>query len=307
MKIEDVILFERIAALNSISAGGTACGLSATVSSDRLKRLESDLGCTLLNRTTRSMSLTDQGALFLEHAKDLLRHYETARHSVGKRSELPTGLLRVAAPSLFGQKFLPEAINSFLSTYPETRLRLNLSDEILDYTTEGIDIAIRIGELKDSTMVVRKLGDSHRVLCASPSYIQNNGMPSRPADLERHDCIVFVGEDTWHLHKERNRTQIKVSGRFDTNNAKMATQAALDGLGIALRSLWDIADDLKVGRLVRVLPGYEVPTQMSIYAIYPPGRFISPTARAFVKLVDDNLSALASRFTDEHSRRFRSH
>ena len=105
MKIEDVLLFERIAALNSISAGGAACDLSATVSSDRLKRLETDLGCTLLNRTTRSMSLTDQGTRFLEHAKDLLANYEAARNSVGRRSDMPTGLLRVAAPSLFGKKF----------------------------------------------------------------------------------------------------------------------------------------------------------------------------------------------------------
>lgn len=292
MKIEDVLLFERIAALNSISAGGAARGLSATVSSDRLKRLETDLGCTLLNRTTRSMSLTDQGTRFLENAKDLLANYEATRNSVGRRSDMPTGLLRVAAPSLFGKKFLPAVINSFLTDYPETRLNLNLSDEILNYTAEGIDVAIRIGTLKDSTMVARKLGDSHRVLCASPSYIRRNGMPSHPSDLDQHDCIVFVGEDTWRLRKDLEDERIRVSGRFDTNSAEMATQGALDGLGIALRSLWDIADDLKTGRLVCVLPDYEVPTQISIYAIYPPGHFISPTAKAFVKLVDRNLSTL---------------
>ena len=292
MKIEDVILFERITALNSISAGGNACGLSATVSSDRLKRLEANLGCTLLNRTTRSMSLTDQGAQFLQHAKELLDKYEATRHSVGRRSDIPTGLLRVAAPSLFGKKFLPQVINSFLTDYSETRLNLNLSDEILNYAADGIDIAIRIGKLKDSTMVARKLGDNHRVLCASPSYIRRNGMPSHPSDLDRHNCIIFAGEDTWRLRKDSKDEQIRVSGRFDTNSAEMATQAALDGFGIALRSLWDIADDLKAGRLVYVLPNYEVPTEISVYAIYPPGRFISPTAKAFVKLVDRNLSAL---------------
>ncbi|MCG7981781.1 MAG: LysR substrate-binding domain-containing protein [Candidatus Thiodiazotropha lotti] len=292
MKIEDVILFERIVALNSISAGGTACGLSATVSSDRLKRLEANLGCTLLNRTTRSLSLTDQGTRFLRHAKDLIDKYEAARHSVGRRSDIPTGLLRVAAPSLFGKKFLPKVISSFLKDYPETRLNLNLSDETLNYAAEGIDIAIRIGKLKDSTMVARKLGDSHRVLCASPSYIQRNGMPSHPRDLDRHNCIIFVGEDTWRLRKDLEDERIRVSGRLDTNSAEMATQAALDGLGIALRSLWDITDYLKAGRLVHVLPDYEVPTEMSIYAIYPPGHFISPTAKAFVKLVGRNLTTL---------------
>lgn len=292
MKIEDVILFERIAALNSISAGGTACGLSATVSSDRLKRLETDLGCTLLNRTTRSMSLTDQGTRFLPYAKDLLDKYEAARHSVGRRSDIPTGLLRVAAPSLFGKKFLPEAINAFLTNYPETRLSLNLSDEILNYAAEGIDVAIRIGKLKDSTLVARKLGESHRVLCASPSYIRRSGMLSHPSDLDQHNCIIFVGERSWRLRNDQEDVRISVSGRFDTNSAEMATQAALDGLGIALRSLWDITDYLKAGQLVRVLPDYEVPAEMSIYAIYPPGHFISPAAKAFVKLVEMNLAAL---------------
>ena len=292
MKIEDVMLFERIAALNSISAGGAACGLSATVSSDRLKRLEADLGCTLLNRTTRSMSLTDQGRRFLQHAKDLLEQYEVARHSVGKMSDVPAGLLRVTAPSLFGLKFLPEVISSFLKDYQETRLNLNLSDEIVNYTAEGIDVAIRIGKLKDSTLVAHKLGDSHRVMCASPSYIQSNGMPSLPSDLVQHNCIIFVGEQSWHLRNEQEDVRINVSGRFDTNSAEMATKAALDGLGIALRSLWDVSADLEAGRLVRVLPDYEVPTEMSIYAIYPPGRFVSPAAKAFVELVESHLSGL---------------
>ena len=292
MKIEDVVLFERITALNSISAGGGACGLSATVSSDRLKRLETDLGCTLLNRTTRSMSMTDEGTRFLRYAKDLIKQYEAARHSVGRRSEIPSGLLRVAAPVLFAKKFLPQAINEFLTGYPEARLDLNLSDEVLNYAAEGIDVAIRIGRLKDSTFVARKLGESHRVVCASPSYIRCNGMPSHPSDLDQHDCIIFVGERTWRLRNDQEGLRIRVSGRFNTNSAEMATQAALDGLGIALRSLWDITDDLKAGRLVRVLPDYEVPTEMSIYAISPPGHFISPAARVFVTLVERNLAAL---------------
>lgn len=292
MRIEDVILFERIAALNSVSAGGGACGLSATVSSDRLKRLETDLGSTLLNRTTRSMSLTDEGTLFLRYAKDLLSKYEAARHCVGKRSKMPTGLLRVAAPALFGKKFLPEAINAFLTEYPETRVNLNLSDEILNYAAEGIDVAIRIGRLKDSTFVARKLGESHRVLCASPSYIRRHGTPSRPSDLDKHDCIVFVGEDVWRLRNDLEDVRVRVSGRFNTNNAEMATQAALDGLGIALRSRWEVADDLQAGRLNRILPDYKTPTDMAIYAIYPPGQFISPAVKTFVELVKKSMTSL---------------
>lgn len=292
MKIEDVVLFERIAALNSVSAGGNACGLSATVSSDRLKRLETELGCTLLIRTTRSMSLTDEGTRFLSNAKDLINQYEATRHSVGRRSDVPTGLLRVAAPVLFAKKFLPKAINDFLTGYQEVRLDLNLSDEVLEYAAEGVDVAIRIGRLKDSTFVVRKLGESRRVLCASPSYIRRYGIPTGPSDLEKHNCLIFVGEDVWRLRNNLEDVRVRVSGRFNTNNAEMATQAALDGLGIALRSYWDVAGDLQAGRLSRVLPDYETPTDMAIYAIYPPGRFISPAAKTFVEFVNRSISSL---------------
>ena len=291
MKIEDVILLDRIVAHQSISTGGAACGLTATVSSDRLKRLEKDLGCTLLNRTTRSMSLTDEGSRFLAHAQDLIEQYEMTRHSVGRRAEVPTGLLRVAAPALFGKKFLPEAVNAFLDRYPETSLDLNLSDAILDYTAGGIDVAIRIGRLKSSTRIARKLGDNKRVLCASPSYVERRGQPSRPSELSQHDCIIFIGEDNWQFHRRKKHEKVRVSGRLKTNSAEMATRAALDGLGIALRSVWDIVDDLREGRLVQILSNYEVPTDMTIYAIFPPGRFMSPAARAFADLMHETLKA----------------
>ena len=238
------------------------------------------------------MSLTDEGFQFLNYAKDLIRQYEATRSSVGRRSVVPMGLLRVTAPALFAKKLLPGAINAFLTDHPETKLDLILSDEILSYAAEGIDVAIRIGKLTDSTLVARKLGESHRVLCASPTYISRHGVPSRPSDLKTHNCIIFVGEDVWRLRNTQEDTRVKVSGRFNTNDAEMATRAALDGHGIALRSLWDISDDLQAGRLTRILPGYETPTDMAIYAIYPPGRFISVTAKRFVKLVSQHAASL---------------
>ena len=290
--MDDVALFERIVALGSIAAGGEACGLSATVSSDRLKRLESDLGCTLLNRTTRSMSLTDEGARFLSKATELIKHFEETRHSVGKRSTSLIGPTSVAAPMLFGKKFLPDVIKTYLTNNPEARIKLNLSDEILDYAAKGIDVAIRIGRLKDSTFRARKLRENDRVLCGSPSYLDSRGIPSRPSDLEAHDCIVFMGDNVWCMQNARKNVHVQVHGRFDTNSAEMATQACLDGLGIALRSLWDVAEHLEAGRLVRVLPKFDVPTEMSIYAIFPPGRFISPAAKAFVGLVSERMRRL---------------
>ena len=290
MRIEDVALFDRIVALGSIARGGNACGLSATVSSDRLKRLESDLSCTLLNRTTRSMSLTDEGVRFLPHAMELLRQFNETRHSVGKRATTPVGRLRIAAPMLFGRKFLPGPIETYLTSYPETQINLSLSDEIMNYTAEGIDVAIRIGRLTDSTFRASKLSENHRVLCASPCYLGRRGIPLDPSDLANHDCIVFLEENQWHFRKDGQDSHVKVQGRFNTNSAEMATQACLDSLGIALRSTWDISDALDDGRLVQVLPDHKVPSDMSIYAIYPPGRFISQAAKTFVALMKEQVN-----------------
>ncbi len=291
MRIVDVMLFERIVALNSVSAAGAAYGLSATVASERLKRLENSLGCVLLNRTTRSMSLTDEGARFLTHANDLIQKYEMTRYSVGKRSETPTGVLRVAAPALFGKKFLPTSVNAFLKKYPKTKLDLNLSDDVLDYSAVGIDVAIRIGTLEGSTRIARKLSENKRILCASPSYIDHKGHPSHPSDLKNHDCIIFIGEDHWQLDDTKTQHKIQVSGRICTNSAEMATIAALNGLGIALRSVWDVTPEINAGRLIHVLPNFEVPSEMSIYAIFPPGKFISPAARAFADLINEDLKS----------------
>ena len=290
MKIQDVVLFEKIVALNSISAGGQACGLTATVSSDHLKRLESDLGCTLLNRTTRSISLTADGRAFLQYASDLIETYEAARHSVGKNSTTPVGRLTVAAPALFAKKFLPDVISAFLDDYPETQLSLKISDEIQNYTAEGIDVAIRIGWLENSSLIAKKISENRRILCASPLYLRKYGTPSHPTELENHNCIIFVGEDSWRLANGSEHVRVKVSGRFDTNSAEMATQAALEGQGIALRSLWDVSDDLRTGRLVQILKDYEIPSDMAVYVIYPPRKFISLNARSFVDLLMKQLT-----------------
>ncbi len=290
--MDDVILFERISALRSVSAGGRACGLTATVSSDRLKRLEANLGCTLFNRTTRSISLTGEGERFLRHARELLEAYETARHSVGKNSTTPTGYLHVAVPALFARKFLPGPIQSYLSEYPDVRIKLMVSDEVQNYTMDGVDVAIRIGKLTDSSLIASKLGENRRVLCAAPSYVQHRGIPKHPKDLEDHECIIFMDEDTWRLRNANDDIQVRVSGRLETNSADMATQAALSGQGIALRSLWDVFEDLEAGNLIRVLSEYDVPNDLAFYAIYPPGRFISLAAKTFVEMVRKNVKPI---------------
>ncbi len=292
MRIEDVILFEKIVELGSISAAGKACRLTPTVSSDRLKRLENALGCNLLTRTTRSISLTSEGEQFLQKARDLIDTYDAAKHSVGQLSTAPNGKLTVAAPSLFANKILPDVITEFLRKYPHTQLNLNASDEVQNYTAQGIDLAIRVGWLKNSSMIARKVSENSRVLCASPEYLRKFGLRTHPKDLENHDCIIFIGENEWHLTNETENVLVRVNGRFDTNNASMATEAALAGFGIALRSVWDVTNHLQSGRLVQILKEYSIASKMSVYVVYPPRKFVSLTARAFVDILERHLSKI---------------
>ncbi|MDD7910813.1 LysR family transcriptional regulator [Pseudovibrio exalbescens] len=289
MKIEDVALFERIAELGSVSAAGEALGITPNLASERLARLERTLSCTLATRTTRSLSLTDEGRQFLERAKVLLEAYEEARHSVGTRSQEPTGSLRVTAPSFFGRLFLPTVIEAFLTRYPKAALDLSLSDHVEDYAARGFDLAIRIGNIPDSSYRGRKLGDNVSVLVASPAYLERYGAPQTPEDLKDHNCMVFAGQNKWTLETADGPRIILVSGTLRTDSAEIDKFAAVNGLGIALRSKWSIREELASGTLVQVLPTYPVTTNMSIWAIHPPGRYVSVAAKSFVELLQAEL------------------
>lgn len=290
LKIEDVALFERIAQTGSISAAGKLLGLKPTLASERLARLERKLGTTLATRTTRNLSLTDEGRRFLAPARDLLSAYKAARESVADEGTALEGHIRVTAPSLFGRLFMPELTVAFLNDNPDVRISLSLSDRVSDYAAEGIDMAIRIAKLSDSTFRGRRLGDNQRTLCAAPAYLEKRGQPQSAEDLQHHDCLVFAGEDDWTIKTNGDPQTIRVSGPLQSDSADLIRSATIFGLGISLRSLWDIHDDLEAGRLTRVLPDSEIDTQMAIWAIFPPGRYTSRTTRAYAQTLKDALS-----------------
>lgn len=288
MNIEHLRLFVRIAATHNISLAGKELGLSPAVSSSHINKLEDGLGIRLLHRTTRKVSLTEEGQAFLPHAQDVLDSIETAQASLGVGSVSPQGKLRVAASASFGRMHLLPALNGFLKRYPELMVDLHLSDSVVDMVEGGFDIAIRDAKLNDSTLIARKLSPVTRMLCASPSYLTEYGEPQSPDDLLNHNCINLIGIDTWVLNTPTGPKSIKTKNRLRTDNGEAARDAAIQGLGITLCSSWCCYQQLERGELVQILKDYPLVSETAIWAVYPSSRLLAPKVRLFIDYLSEN-------------------
>lgn len=283
LDLTDVALFVRVSATRNLSAAGREFGLSPAASSARMAQLEKQLGSRLLHRTTRQVALTQDGETFLGRARALLDAAEQAESAVGAASLAPQGLLRVAASASFGRQHIVPALAQFLDTHPGIRLDLRLSDRIIDMAANGIDVAVRIGPLRDSSLVARKLAPSRLVLCAAPGYLERHGVPQAPADLARHECLVLEGANPWRLREPNGKiASVNVSGRLQADNGEACRDAAVDGLGITLQSTWAVYRQLQAGALVRVLDEYPVAVDSQVSAVYLNRSFLPPRAQAFI-------------------------
>jgi len=282
MNIEYLKLFTLTAGTFNISAAGSELGLSPAVASSHISKLENSLGVRLIHRTTRKIALTEEGKAFLPHAEDVLASVEGARASVGAGSLLPQGTLRIAAPASFGRMHLLPALTQFLSQFPDLRVDLKLSDTIVDLVEGGFDIAIRNSQLKDSTLVARKLAPDRRILCASPQYIAQNGLPTSPSDLTNHQCITLLGLETWRFKDGKDKINIHAKGNFRTDNGEAVRDACVNGLGITVNSLWSVYEHLRQGQLVEILQDHPLETDTAIWAVYPSSRLLAPKVRAFI-------------------------
>lgn len=284
----DVALFMRAAALSNLSAAGREFGVSAAVASARLAQLERQLGARLLHRTTRRISLTQEGEMFAERAATLLDAASAARASVGHAFAQPQGRLRVSMPSSLGRQHVSPVIPEFLRRFPGVSLDLRLSDEIVDLVDKGIDLAIRLGPMKDSTLVARKLATNRRVLCASPAYLAKHGMPQHPQDLAQHECIVLSGQRNWAFETPSGIVDIRVSGRLATDNGEVIRDALVQGFGIGVKSTWSVAPFLHSGELVPVLQSYPLAESIAIWAVYPSRSFVPPKTTAFIDFLAEH-------------------
>lgn len=283
MNVEYLKLFTRVEVTKNISQAGQELGLSPAVASNYLNKLEQSLGVKLLHRTTRHVSLTEDGQAFLPHAIAVLESIESARAAIGVGSQTPQGTLRITAPASFGRMHIIPALKSFLNNYPDLTIDLKLSDTIVDMVEGGFDIAIRNAKLPDSSLIATRLAKDERIVCASPDYIKKHGMPTVPSDLKNHQCVNLGQFDDWHFKTENGDiNKIKTHGALRVDNGESMRDASLDGLGLCICSVWCAYKELQSGQLIQVLEDYPLADEAAIWAVYPSSRLLAPKVRAFI-------------------------
>ncbi|SEB23629.1 LysR substrate-binding domain-containing protein [Variovorax sp. YR216] len=288
----DLTFFTKVASSASLSAAGRELGISTAAVSKHLASMETRLGYSLVNRSTRRMGLTPEGEIYLEHARRILSSIDEMEQALGSTKANPSGLLRVNATLGFGRSHVAPLISRFAKRYPSIDVQLQLSVSPPGLTEDAYDVCVRFGPPPDTRVMARKLAENRRLLCAAPAYLARRGTPTLPSDLLRHDCITIrqgdEGYGVWRLTPRKGRkpqTQIvKVRGNLTSNDGEIAVNWALDGHGILLRAEWDIGRYLRSGRLVQVLPQYETP-DADIYAVYPQNQHAFSRVRAFVDFV----------------------
>ncbi|MFH1806521.1 MAG: LysR family transcriptional regulator [Pseudomonadota bacterium] len=284
---EDIQIFVRVAELGNLSGAGRELRHSAAVVSNRIARLEERLGVRLLNRTTRRVSLTTEGDVYYRHCLRILAEMEEAENAIANQKNTTRGPVTLTCPVAFGNKFVAPIIPKFVEKNPDVQVRLHLSDRLFDLLQDKVDVAIRIADLKESSLIVRKLASNRRVLVASPAYLKRHGTPVIPTDLLQHNCLLlrFPGsrQFQWVLNgpDTEGPVTLSVSGSMDSDNGEVLTRWCLDGHGIALKSMWDVGDLIADGRLVIVLQDYTPPAH-AVYALYPENRYLPTRVRALV-------------------------
>ena len=284
---QEMAVFSKVVAAGILSAAARELGLSPALISRRLAGLEARLGVRLINRTTRSLRLTDEGAGYYDTCTRVLAEIEEADAAVSAGRVEPQGALKVAMPASFGHQHLAPLIPEFASRYPQVRLALSLSDRNVNVIEEGFDLAIRIAHLEDSSLAARRLAPNRRVVCASPAYLERHGTPRTPQDLAQHNCLTandFVMN--WDYKEPDGRPgSVRVSGRYACDNWEVLREWALAGMGVALKSTWDVYRHIEDGSLVSVCPGYTFGSDVAIYAVYPHRRFLPAKTRVFIEFL----------------------
>ncbi|NWK78593.1 LysR family transcriptional regulator [Aquitalea sp. LB_tupeE] len=271
LQLEDLRVFCLVVRKGGFAAAAEAMPASPAYVSKRIRVLEHSLGCRLLNRTTRRIALTEQGERIHDWAEKILQDVEQMSVEIGAARQQPRGMMRISSSFGFGRVHLAPALGELARHYPELSIRLELADCLIDLAQEGIDLDIRVGNEIAPQLLARKLVDNRRILCAAPDYLSRHGTPTRLEALNQHNCLVIKERDhpfgVWRLTGPQGEHCIRVNGALAANHGEVVHQWALQGHGIMLRSLWDVAGELERGELVQVLPDYYL--QADIWAVYP--------------------------------------
>jgi DNA-binding transcriptional LysR family regulator len=282
-RLKQIDAFISVAQKGSLSAAARAEGVTPSVIGRRIDALEARLGVKLLLRTTRRISLSHEGTAFLEDCQRIVNDLANAEEAVSLGSVKASGHLRISAPAGFGRRHVAPQVAQFLDRHPEVSVSLDLSDRLVDLINEGFDCAVRIGALADSSLVSVRLGDMRRVVVASPEYLQRRGVPRTPQDLTAHECLSLGQQQRgWTLvDAKRMPVNTKLAGQLACNDGAVLRDWALAGRGLAWRSLWEVGEDLRSGRLLSVLDDYAAPP-LGIHALYPQRRQLPLRLRLFI-------------------------
>ena len=275
MLLDNISLFLLIVEKGSLAAAGREAGLSPTTVSERLAALETHYGVVLLNRTTRSISLTEEGRTLVEGAKQVLGEVEDLETRIRFGAQKLSGPIRISTPKDLGRTIVSEAMARFLAEHPSISIDLHLSDGYVDIVGMGIDLAVRFGPISDSTLRVKQLPSRRRVLCAAPTYLERHGAPKTPADLKDHNCLVMrFGQNidnVWRFGATAAKQIVTVRGNLIANDGALVRRWGLEGRGILLKSEFDVGGDIRTGRLIELLPDHASPP-VPLQLLFPPSR-----------------------------------
>lgn len=283
--------FVQIVERGSLTAAAEAMDKSLPSVVRILATLEQSLDTRLLNRTTRNIALTDEGRCYLARCRQILADIEDAESELGLNKDEPSGHLTVTAPVMFGKMHVAPAVTEFLTRFERTEVDLLLLDRVTNLIEEGVDVAIRIGPLSDSSMIAKQVGEIRHMICASPDYIKNNSLITHPRELTKHNCLRFTGlgsSSTWRFMESGKPVSILVNGVFSCNQIEVLRDACVDGLGVAMFLSYQVEPLIQQGKLVNVLSDFEPPS-MPVNVIYSHAKLLSSRVRIFVEWMRDSL------------------
>jgi len=286
-RLQGITAFVRVVETGSFARAADRLGVSVSAVSRHVADLESHLGVRLLNRTTRRLSLTESGRAFHERSVQLLADLEEAEEAAGAGARVPRGTLRMTCGTTFGTHYVADAVAAYAALHPQVRFDVDLSDRMIDLVEEGFDLALRIGTVASPALIVRRIGTTSLVCCASPAYLARHGTPRVPADLAHHRCLTYAyapERDVWRFRGPDGEHAVTVSGPARANNGEMLTALAVAGMGVHLEPDIVVAAHVRSGTLVRLLSEYK-PASMPIQAVYPSRRHLSAKVRSFIDFI----------------------
>ena len=289
-----MVTFARVVRSGSFAGAARRLGVSASVASKHIAKLEKHLGVRLLNRSTRKLSLTEAGAAYYEHCARILEEVESSQRAVAQLQATPRGLLRVTAPISFANTRLGAVLPEFFARYPEVQIELYASNRMVDLAEEGYDVGVRIARVLPPNIVARRLRAVRWHLCASPAYLGREGTPLHPSNLTRHKCLMLQSADNstvWHFMRGKERTEVPVHGNLRANTVEVLHEQVLAGVGMALLPGYMAGTDIRERKLIAVLPDWEIESGAHLYAVYLQNRYMAPKLRVFIDFLVERFGA----------------